>query len=280
VSEDAKKNLDEALTLTRRGDEHEANLGADWAQGRAAFGGIVAALGLRALSERLPAERALRSLMVDFIAPVAPGPVVIEARVLREGRALTHGEARIVQEGEVCAVLVGAFGAARETLVRVPGAAPPPSRAVDELPRLPYVEGRFPRFTQHFEYRWTTSGFPFSGSAEAKLGGYVRHAGPAPSDLAGLLCLIDAWPPAVLPLLHTPAPASSVTWMVDVLAPEAVAAHRWDAFYRYEAETVAAGDGYGSVESRTWAPDGTLVAAARQLVVEFSADKQASKPSR
>ena len=71
----------------------------------------------------------------------------------------------------------------------------------------------------------------------------------------------------VLPLLREPAPASTVTWMVDVVGPVGGAP---DAWWRFEADTLAAGEGHASVEGRMWGADGRLVAVSRELVAEFS----------
>jgi acyl-CoA thioesterase len=263
-------DLRDALKLTREEAHFSAQVASGWAQGRAAFGGLVAALGLRALEQVIPRERLLRSLLVDFVGPLAPGPVQIEARVLRAGRALTQGEARLVQSGAVCAVLLGAFAAPRASALRIAGPRAPAFPAALELPRLAYQEGVTPRFTKHFDYRYASPDALFSSAKLGNIAGYVRHSEPAESDIAGLLCLIDAWPPALMTMLSRPAPGSSVTWMVDFVAPELASQHGWDAFYAYEAKTLAAGDGYGTIESRLWAPDGQLVAASRQLAAEFS----------
>ena len=55
-----------------------------WAQGRATFGGLVTALALRALREQTPPGRAVRSLLVSFVSPLAAErPVDIEVIALR-----------------------------------------------------------------------------------------------------------------------------------------------------------------------------------------------------
>lgn len=263
-------DLRDALALHAQGNGFTASISPDWAQGRTVFGGLIAGLAARAVEQRVSSERPFRSLLVNFVGPVAPGTVQIEVEVLREGRALTQATARVLQNEQVCTLLVAALGAARATQVKQTAPAPSPAPAPHELGRAPFVAGMSPTFTKHFDYRWSSEAYPFTGAERGFIEGYVRHAGPADSDVAGLLCLIDAWPPTLLPLMRAPAPTSSVTWMVDVLAPEAIGKHAWDAFYRFEATTVAADQGYGSTEGRLWAPDGTLVAASRQLVVEFS----------
>lgn len=243
---------------------------AEWTQGRAAFGGLVAGQLVRALEMHVPSERSLRSALFDFVAPAAVGKVTIEASVLREGRALTHAQARLVQDGTVCALVTAAYGAPRASAVRTAGAAAPAIAAPEGMGRLPYVEGVFPRCTQHFDYRWASPRVPFSGSERGQIGGYVRHPNGGPVDAAGVLALLDSWPPALLPLLKRPAPASTVTWMVDIVGAVPDSGTESDGFFRYEADTVAAADGYGSCEARLWEPGGELIAASRQFVVEFS----------
>ena len=264
--------FESSLTLGEAGADDccSAQIGAEWAQGRAAYGGLVAGLMARALERQLPVERSLRSAVVTFVAPVAPGSVTVRASVLRAGRALTHGEARVIQNGAVCAVLTAAYGETRPTSLVFSAAAAPATDPPEKLPQLPYLEGVMPRFNKQFEFRLANNRVPFSASARANMGGYVRYAGGGPADAAGVLGLLDSWPPAILPLLKKFAPASTVTWMVDIVADLPARGTRSDAFYRYDAEGVAAEGGYGSCEARLWGPDGKLVAASRQMVVEFS----------
>jgi acyl-CoA thioesterase len=263
-------SLAQALALQGADGRYVGHVNEQWTQGRAAYGGLLAGQMVRALEQHISPERALRSVVFDFIAPAAVGQVIIEARVLREGRALTHAEARVVQGDALCALLIATYGSPRETALRVAGAAAPPAELPERLARLPYVEGIFPRCTQHFDYRWSSGGTPYSGGDRGSIGGYVRHPNGGPIDAAGVLALIDAWPPALLAMLKRPAPASTVTWMVDMLGPLPASGSESDAFYRYEADTVAAEHGYGSCEARLWAPEGGLIAASRQFVVEFS----------
>ncbi len=260
-------SLDDALVLTLLDGVPHGRVTPEWAQGRTAFGGILAGMACRALRPRVRAERRLRSVLVDFVSPAEVGPVRVDVRVLREGRALTHAEARLLQGDEVRAVAVLAYAEDRTTAIRWPAAPPPAAPGPAELAPFPYIEGVTPRFTRSFEYRWVGEAWPFAGGTEAEVGGWVRLREPVTPDDAVVLALLDAWPAPVLPLLREPAPASTVTWMVDLVGTFDAPAEAW---WRFAADTVAAGDGLASVEGRLWSADGRLVAVSRQLVAEFS----------
>ena len=245
----------------------------DWAQGRAAFGGLLSGVALRALRELVPGERRLRSVLVDFIGPAGPGPLEIDARVLRSGRALTQAEARVHQEGTLVAVVIAAYGADRTTGISWPAASRPEVPDPTSLMGFPFLPGITPAFTQHFDYRWATHRLPFTGAECPEVRGFVR---PGPDeghvDEAMLLALIDAWPAPVLAMAQGPTPASTVTWMVDIVGrlPEVADTDAPGGYWWFEGDATAAADGYADVHGRIFDPSGRLVATSRQLVVEFS----------
>lgn len=246
-------------------------LPAEWGQGRAAFGGLVAGLCLRAARAKAPI-RPLRSVLVSFVGPVSPGPAQIVSRLLRQGRALSQVEARLVQGGQDCAVLLAAFGDGRQTgLPSLPGPPPPPAPLPEVLPAFPFLAGITPDFTRYLDYLWVGEGLPFGGGPVARTGGWVRFQDQAPVDEAGALGLLDAWPAPVLTLLTAPAAASTVTWMVDLVRPWPVGGVDPAAWWRFEGRGTAAGEGYADVDGWLWGPDGALVATSRQLVAEYSA---------
>jgi acyl-CoA thioesterase len=240
---------------------------ADWGQGRSAFGGLVAAAALRAMRRLAPADRRPRSLLVAFVGPVSPGSIEIELIGLRHGGSVSHLEARVVQGGEVRCVVIAAFGADRRSAVAVSGPPRPAAPAPDDLPELPYLPGVVPAFTQHLAFRWDGA-MPYSGASEACFGGWCRLRAPA-RGLADeqVLVLVDAWPPPILPLLSAPAPASSVTWSVELLEtpPDEPA----DGWWYLRAETDSAGAGYANTRATLWTPSGALAALSRQVVVVY-----------
>lgn len=238
---------------------------AEWMQGRAAFGGVVTAAALRALREQVGPDRALRSFTASFMAPVQPGVAEVKAQLLREGRALSHGEAKVEQGGGVSAAVLAAFAAPRESGVRVVGERVTPPCAPDAVMDMPYIEGVVPRFVQNFHLRWADGDYPFAGSAAARFGGWCRHR-TAATGLEAVVGLLDAWPAPVLPMLKGPAPASTVRWSAHLVGDVEAALGGWCWF---TSRALAAQDGYASTLNHLYAEDGALVAWTEQLVAVF-----------
>lgn len=238
---------------------------ASWGQGRASFGGLVAALAVRPMLARVPAERWLRTLNVAFIAPLASAPAECSTEVLREGRALTSVESRITQAGSVIAIVTAAFTADRTSTALVA----PPSAPVREPGQIvPYTEGLFPRFLQHFEQRWDSTAPLVAGKPDAHILGACRFRNDArDADVCDVLALLDAWPPALVTLIKSFSAGSTVSWTVDF--PSREVAGRTNDWWSYEVRAVAASGGYGQTQAWLWDPSGRAVARSTQLVAVF-----------
>ncbi|MFJ7883468.1 acyl-CoA thioesterase [Pseudomonas sp. NPDC096917] len=243
----------------------------DWAQGRAGFGGLMVALQYEAMRAQVSVERVLRSLAVTFVGPAEPGvPISFEVQVLREGKAVSQVLGRAVQKGQVVTLVQGSFGAARESLVKVDSLPAPQMKAPQECPLLPYIKGVTPEFMRHLSMGWAVGALPFTGRGTREMGGWVRFDGEVaeqPLTETHLLALVDAWPPALLPLLNKPTAGSTLTWTIEFVQPLPTASTlEW---CKYLAVIEHARDGYGHVAANLWAPNGELIAISRQTVAIF-----------
>lgn len=240
-----------------------------WTQGRANYGGLVAALMYARTLSAIDSTRVLRSATVSFVGPVATGPATVTAEVLRQGKSVVQTEARIRQNGDVVAVLLCSFGAGRESMIAVGAEAAPAFKQPDEGLALPYIPGVTPEFTQNIDFRWAHGDLPFSGSTLPEIGGWMRlKEARGPVDMLDFFMLVDAWPPTVLPMVRGPAPGSSLTWTLEpVFLPAGKTATDW---WQYRATTDFAADGYSNTEARIWDNEGRLVAISRQVVVVFA----------
>lgn len=263
-------SLSELLQPVRETPENVV-VPASWGQGRAAFGGVAAALVYEAMLAKVPPGRPVRSLAITFVGPLQlDTPVSLEAEVLREGKAVSQMLGRAVQDGQVVTLVQGSFGASRDSVVEVAAEPAPEVPPVEQCQSLPYVKGMTPEFTQHLDLRWGIGGLPFSGNTSREMGGWVRQRGEVAREAvteAHLLALMDAWPPAVLPHLKHFAPASSLTWTMEFVQPTPpMDTHDW---CRYRAVIEHARDGYGHCAAALWTADGQLVAISRQTVTVF-----------
>lgn len=243
---------------------------AEWAQGRASFGGLMAALQYEAMRAKVPADRPVRSLAITFVGPAEPGvPIAFEVEVLREGKAVSQVLGRAMQNGQVMTLIQGSFGAPRESVIAVKADPAPALKPLEQCPSLPFVSGIMPEYLRFMEIRWGLGGMPFSNTPSPAIGGYVRFrdAEQAPASEAHVLALVDTWPPALLPHLSKPAPGSSLTWTIEFVQPmPEVSTLDW---CQYKAVIEHARDGYGHTAAMLWSPAGELIAISRQTVTVF-----------
>ncbi|WP_404368541.1 acyl-CoA thioesterase [Marinobacter sp.] len=242
---------------------------ASWAQGRATFGGLVAALAYDRMARTVAADRPMRSMQVSFVGPVTPDcELAIEAELLREGRGVSQARANIIQEGETRLAALASFGGGRESTVHVEAEPAPEAADPEACQGLPYTEGVTPEFIQHIEMRWAFGSMPFSGRGGRHMGGWMRFRSP-PSSIgdAQLIALIDAWPPTLLPHLKSPALTSTLSWSFDIVHPRP--AINPDEWLLYRATIDQAGHGYGHTHAGIWTRKGELVAVSRQAVTVF-----------
>ena len=115
--------------------------------------------------------------------------------------------------------------------------------------------------------RLADGGLPFSGAQTSHMSGWMRFREAPPTfDERHFVSIADAWPPAVIQMLPEPAPASSLTWTLEILDDVAAAP---DTHWAYGVHTDLARDGYAHTDARIWHPDGRLVAISRQTVSVF-----------
>lgn len=248
-------------------DERLIEVPAHWGQGRAVFGGVAAALAMAHLQGVIPVGMPLRSVSVSFVAPLNSGEAMVRRRILRQGKSVLQAQVEIEQAGQVALVALASFGATRASQLSVPAVAAP-TWSTPGI-RLPDSE-LAPEFTRHFDYQIQQGNAPFSGGKSRTLGGAIRFRGEF-SETVGvpeLLALVDAWPPVSLGLMASPAPASSLTWTLELL-PQAqtFSGSEW---WSYLANIEHGADGYHHIEAKCWAPDGSLIAISRQTVTVFA----------
>ncbi|MCL7944437.1 thioesterase family protein [Marinobacter sp. ATCH36] len=260
-------NFDEMINeVVKNG---EVTIPSNWAQGRASFGGVVAALVFDRMAHVVTPGRPMRSMQVSFVGPVTPDePATVEAEILREGKAVSQVMGRIVQNGEPKLVALASFGGDRDSEVEVDALPAPEAKPVSQCKGLDYVEGVTPEFIQQIEMRWAFGNLPFSGKGGRELGGWMQfRKTPETFSDAHIIALVDAWPPAVLPYVKQRVKTSSLSWALDIVHPRPfLEPGDW---LLYKAKIDKAGTGYGHTQAGIWTSRGELVALSRQTVTVF-----------
>ena len=247
----------------------------DWLQGRTCYGGLISALAVVAMRDRAgaawPADVGLRALQTCFVGPVVPGEVEIGVELLRQGRNVGQVLARVQQQGQVAALLLGVFSADRASALppRRPQRPAPPHEA-DALPVPPPRPRGAPAFLAHFDMRWAEGAVPFSGGS-----GYTSciHMRLNPDEAASVsaelqtVLLGDLSPTPVVGHLTRPGANSSVTWALELRPVEPGPPDGW---WRADNESLMVDGGYVNQAARLWAPGGELAAYGHQVVAVFA----------
>jgi acyl-CoA thioesterase len=246
--------------------QYHVNVGPDWMQGRTLYGGISAALCLRAVRLAFPDLPPLRSALIAFAGPSA-GDVHIRPTMLRQGKSAAFVTADLTSEAGFGVHATFCFGASRvsakrQVLLEIPN-LPTPEEVYRPIPK----DRVLPHFTDHFDMRVAKGALPISGATDADICWWLK-ALDSHEDFAEatLLALADAPPPAALSLFDSFTPLSTMTWMVDFLSDQHTSPDGW---YAANLKSEAIADGYSAQNSYLWASDGKPLLACRQTVALF-----------
>ena len=244
------------------------HLSPDWFQGRGAFGGLLGGALLRSMMRQLdePA-RTPRSFTTHFCAPVIEGEVLLQVRLERAGRQVSHLSARLEQAGQLACLASATFATSRASPLEYTDARPPSVPPADQVPPVP--ESAWPAFGAHFDFRWCVGALPCSGAPEARAGGWVRPRVPTPLDPPLAVALLDSFPPSAVTRLSGPFQAATMDFTAHFYAPLPRPSAPLDAFYLRAAHSRHAATGYADDLAELWSPEGQLLAELRQMAAVF-----------
>lgn len=239
----------------------------DWLQGRTVYGGMQAALAVKAMRLLADPLAPLRSLQVTFIGPIGGGEVTTDATLLRQGKSAGHVQATIVQDGKLRLIAVGIFAIDRQSEAHSDPEMPATAVGLTDAQPVPFLAGERPSFLQHFESRIAEGAALYSGTERLISKIYARHRDESPCSDEYLTALADLPPPVAAMQLTKPAPGSSMNWQLDfVRTPAQLAGNAW---FRMDAEVAAAVNGYSWQNCSIWSEDGKLAMLSRQCMAVF-----------
>lgn len=242
-----------------------------WLQGRTIYGGFAAAMLMqKALSVVQDPAKQLLSCHITFVGPIQQDRVQLTAEILREGKSVTTVEVRLWQNEAVQTLLVASFGAKRHSKISVNPQQQAPDFSAPDVNNIFPLHPLIPQCMHHMQLCYVEGQLPCTASTTPDFSGWMRfHPEKHPNramTLPDLVIAFDMWPPGVLSMLTSIAPASSLTWQITYLAPLENQLHDW---MKYQVKTEAAEDGYSHERAYLWDANNRLIAIAHQTVTIF-----------
>jgi hypothetical protein len=180
-----------------------ADVDPQWTIGGKPNGGYLLAMLGRAATSVGPHEHVIAA-SATYLSSPDPGPITVEAEVLRAGRSASQVRARMLQDSRPCVeALLTTSRLDADTKPFWDAGVPDPGRPLDECVRIP---GRMPDGTpvaimDEVEVRLDPDTLGFAAgrsSGRGELRGWLTLPGNAPFDPTSLLYAVDAFPPATL----------------------------------------------------------------------------------
>lgn len=243
-----------------------------WLQGRTIYGGLVAGMMMqKALVTLADDSKHLLSCNITFIGPVQQAAVKLSAEILRQGKSVTSIEVRLWQDGAVQSLLVASFGSARESSIDVQQHLAAPDYPQPEQLKIAEHHPLAPECFGQMDLAWAEGQYPCTGSPQPDFGGWFRfHPQKHPNramTISDLMVAFDMWPPGVLPMFKSMAPASSLTWHFTYVQALENQMHDW---LQYKVQTDSAAHGYSTESAYLWDSQQRLIAISRQTVTVFA----------
>jgi len=257
--------IDEIFKLVEK--EESFSLPASWTQGRTLYGGLTAAMLLKALESKVDVSKSLRALNIAFSAPTMPDlKFSIQTELLREGKSIAQWQARLIQNGVVCVQVQAVFGMPVATDLEIHTFLAPDVGVLENARFYP-GEGA-PGFTQYFEMGQTQGEPPLAGGSSLYLGGYMRFRHqPQKMSVCHLVAAIDVWPPATMMQMKTLKAGSTVNWTMQF--PQPLPEMDVKTFLGYQAKIEFSRDGFGITHARIWNAQGELLALSQQTIIVY-----------
>ncbi|MGE2736807.1 acyl-CoA thioesterase [Mycolicibacterium vaccae] len=260
--------FDDALTLeaTEARGVWRGHTNPAWANMVGPFGGVTAAVLLRAVETHPDRMGEPVSLTVNFVAPVADGAFDVSTRVVRTNRSNQHWLVELAQDGEVKTNATAVFTTRRDTWTDTEAAPPrvpaPESVARSEAPGLV-------QWISNFDMRYIEGDVPGpdagpAPSSETAL--WVRDRRDRPLDFAALTALSDIFYPRVFLRRGAVGPAGTVSMTIYFHAEGADLAGLGADFLLATTRANRFGRGYFDQSAALWSRSGDLLVTTHQLV--------------
>ena len=256
-------HLDTIDGNARRGRTHP-----EWANMVGPFGGITAAVMLRAIETQPDRIGEPLALTVNFTAPIADGDFDVSLRAARTNRTNQHWIAELSQDGAVTTTATAVFGVRRDTWASTeahPPTAPPPEQLIPGGPGT----GDFIAWGHLYDVRYVAGPFPGehaqpNGSSTSTL--WMRDNAQRPVDYPALAALCDIFYPRVFLRRGGFVPSGTISLTTYFHADQQQLGALGADFVLGTARASRFSGGYFDQSVQLWTRDRALLATSHQIV--------------
>lgn len=259
--------FDEAIRLDHAGpDLVSGKTSAEWANMVGPFGGMTAALLLRAVESHPDRTGDPIALTVNFTAPVADGEFDIATSLVRTNRTNQHWQVQLSQGETVSTTATAVFGLRRDTWSDTELAAPSVPGADDIEP------GGLPDmivWARHYDIRFVEGAAPDHGADPARSSTttlWARDRRGRGLDFASLAALSDIFFPRVFLRRGAMSPAGTISLTTYFHVDAAELAAVGGDFVLCRARANRFSRGYFDQSAEIWSSAGDLLVTTHQLV--------------
>ncbi len=231
------------------------------------FGGMTAAVMLKAVISHPQCRGRPVSQTVNFCAAVAEGAFEVVVTLVRDGRSTQHWQVEMVQDGAVVSTSSAVTGPERETwnhLIASPPQVPP----ADQIPVFD-TSGRM-GWMGAYQFRFHCGPPATGASREAPGSGltqvWARDWPERALDYPALASLADTFVVKILQVRGDVPPVATVSLSTYFLGDEAALARQSSRPLLASSDVRAFQHGFSDQSSELWSDDGTLLAVSHQVV--------------
>jgi acyl-CoA thioesterase len=256
-------HLDAIDENVRRGRTHP-----EWTNMVGPFGGITAAVMLRAIETQPDRVGEPLALTVNFTAPITNGVFDISLRAARTNRTNQHWIAELNQDGVVTTTATAVFGVRRETWASTeahPPTAPPPEQLIPGNPG----PGDLIAWGCLYDARYVAGGFPGEHAQPKDLSTsalWVRDSAQRPVDYPALAALCDIFYPRVFLRRGGYVPSGTISLTIYFHADQRQLDALGSDYVLGTARANRFSGGYFDQSAQLWTRDRALLATSHQIV--------------
>ncbi|MEM7113600.1 MAG: thioesterase family protein [Chloroflexota bacterium] len=258
--------FDLALQLKGDANRYHGQTSAAYANVRGPFGGITAAVLLKALLDHPERQGDPLTITINYAAPTQDGPFVIETQLMRTNRSTQHWFATLEQGGGTVATATAVFAIRRDSWgdTERPFPTIPPADQCTPLPN-----SLTPPWTKMYEFHSPGGIATMFGAADNSSSStvqWIRDEPPRPLDFLSLTAMCDVFFPRLFVRLGRPTPIGTVAFTIYFHTDAAALTALTTQSVIGEARSNRFSKGYFDQAGEIWTPDGELLATTHQIV--------------